>query len=70
MILAFDREVLLERFEESLTDPVLRLTLNAPLAYSNVALNLVSASIEHPAQQQAAGGTKVTYTFEIEPHRL
>lgn len=70
LVLEFDREVVLEGFEESLTAPVLRLPKEDGKAYSNVAIRLLRTEADHPVQQQPSRGTIATLTFEVDPPRI
>lgn len=62
--LAFPCEVALERFEEAVTQPPLKVLKNTGAGINRqVTLRLVSASFRHPAQQQSPSGTRAVYTF-------
>ena len=63
----FDREVLLEVFEESwMRSP---LVIPATENHKQITLLLQSSDPTHPVQQSGANGTAVTYTFEAQVAR-
>lgn len=61
----FDQEVLLERFEAAVINPVPVVVRSAAVGRTRqVDLRLVNAEYAHPTQQEGHTGTNVTYTFE------
>ena len=64
LAIVFNQEVCLETFERSLTENVIRLPTTADLP--QVLLRLDFANPQHPEQQEATGGSKVTYTFNAQ----
>lgn len=69
LLLGFDVEVSLEEFEESLTVPVIRLPQDVSRGYSSIPIRLLRTSVDHPVQQESAGGSQVTMIFEVDPPR-
>ena len=65
----FNREVLIEKFEESLLadPPIIARDDEAGLPLAT--MRLIQTEVEHPVQQQAASGTIVEFTFEAEQGR-
>lgn len=65
----FNREVLLELFEDSVMDNPPTIAKDDALGLPFVRLRIVSQRVEHPVQQQGASGTIVEYIFEAEEGR-
>lgn len=59
LVLAFDKEALLEWFEKSINQnvPIVRLDNG-----TSALLRLRQKTVRHPIRQQSSGGTQVTYT--------
>lgn len=64
LALTFHQEVVTETFEASLNANVIFLPATDDLP--QVLLRLDFANPQHPAQQGASGGTKITYTFNAQ----
>ena len=65
----FDREVLLEFFEEALlADPPV-VERDDENGFPQATLRLIQSEVSHPVQQGAASGTIVEFTFEAEQGR-
>lgn len=60
----FDREVLLELFEEEVMDNPPKIPGDSALGLPFVILRLINTEVEHPVQQQGASGTIVEFTFQ------
>lgn len=67
--LQFNSEVILEDFEETLSDSPPTIPLDEEKGLPFVRLFLVGAEAEHPVQHDGNTGTKVEYTFLAEQGR-
>jgi hypothetical protein len=65
LILGFDKEVILESFENLLMETHLHLAKDETNDLRQVELRLISAEYTHPPKHQASSGTIVTYSFSV-----
>jgi hypothetical protein len=64
VIVKFDREVVLEVFEESLVAAPILVARDPSKSLRQITLQLIDAEYVHPPKQSPSSGTQVTYTFE------
>lgn len=69
LLLAFDKEVSLDEFTDSLTTTIPQIGENTRLGVLPCFAELTGYEVEHPAQQDASSGTKVRFRFRIRPPR-
>ena len=66
MLLAFDKEVIVEEFEEALTEKAIILPSEPSKKLLQVTIKLLSCEYIHPVRMEAAAGSKVSLTFQVQ----
>jgi hypothetical protein len=64
LFLAFDKEVIVERFEKEIIANALILPYDKTHNLQQVTLNLVDVEYTHPVKREPAAGTQASFTFQ------